>query len=317
MSKRIAIIGAGISGTNLGAQLSQHGFEVSIFEKSRGPGGRTSTRRYEKDGKVYSIDHGAQYIDVNSIDFQSFVDELEKNNVVEKFTKLGSQNTYVAVPAMNAVVKYLAQGLNLKSGVRVGSVERKNSVNMLYDHDNQLLGEFDFVISTAPPKQTAEFFQNFSEFDFLANIEMKAHFAIMLISSKSYDFGFTEINLKDSMLNWIGINSQKPQRGDDLAIIMHTNFRWSVENKDMDRELIAKLALAELEKETNFKDDNPIYLACHRWLYGRTFEPIGKNFIVDSPNNLACCGDYLLGDDIESAYISSTMLAKYLTNDVF
>lgn len=312
MTKRIAVIGAGISGTNLASKLVNHGFDVTVFEKSRGPGGRTSTRRFQDGDKTYSIDHGAQYIDVESQEFQAFVDELEKQSVVEKFTKLGTERTYVPVPAMNAVAKYLAKDLNLKTNVRVGKIVREASVNKVYDFKEELLGEFDFVVSTAPPKQTAEMFREFDEFDFLKNIEMKSHFAIMLISSKKHDFGFTEMNPQNSVLNWIGINSEKPQRDDALAVIMHTNFKWSLENQDMDRDEITKLALKELEVKTGFKDENPHYKACHRWLYGRTLEPVGKSFILDEANNLACCGDYMLGDNIESAYISSSRLAEHI-----
>lgn len=309
MSKKIAIIGAGISGANLASKLQNAGLDVTLFEKARGPGGRTSTRRFQDGGESYSIDHGAQYIDVSSSEFQKFIDQLEKERIVEKFTKLGDQKTYVAVPAMNSIAKYLAKDLNSKYCARVGYIKRKNGKNSLFDFKDELLGDFDLVISTAPPKQTAEVFRGFDEFSFLSEIEMKAHFAIMLISGKTDEFHFTEKHLEDSMLNWIGINSKKPQRGDTLAIIMHTNFKWSLENQDMDRDEITRLALEELEKQTGFKDDKPIYEACHRWLYGRTLEPLSKDFIYDEANQLACCGDYMLGDDIEAAYLSSSRLA--------
>ena len=313
MSKKIAIIGAGISGANLASKLKQSGFVVTVFEKARGPGGRTSTRRFQDGDKVYRIDHGAQYIDVESSQFQEFIDELEKQNVVEKFTKLGTQNTFVAVPAMNAVAKFLMQGIDVEYGVRVGKIETSNAKNLIYDFKEKLLGEFDLVISTAPPKQTAEVFRHFDQFKALSQVEMKAHFAVMLLSSKEDKFSFSEMHITDgSMLNWIGINSQKPARAKELAIIMHTNFKWSFKNQDMDRDEITKLALAELKEKTGFEDENPIYVACHRWLYGRTIEPLNKDFIFDEKNNLASCGDYMLGDNIEAAYLSSTRLAEFI-----
>ena len=41
--KKIAIIGAGLSGLTAATQLREHA-EVTVFEKSRGPGGRMETR---------------------------------------------------------------------------------------------------------------------------------------------------------------------------------------------------------------------------------------------------------------------------------
>ena len=53
----IAIIGAGISGLSCATELKVLGFQVQLFEKSRGPSGRMSTR----NGDNWSADHGAQY----------------------------------------------------------------------------------------------------------------------------------------------------------------------------------------------------------------------------------------------------------------
>jgi renalase len=316
MTKKIAIIGAGISGTNLASKLKDD-FEITLFEKARGPGGRTATRRFQDGDKVYRIDHGAQYIDVESQEFQDFINDLEKKGIIEKFTKLATEKTYVPIPAMNAVAKYLVDGINSQYATRPFRVERAGEQNILFDEEENQLGCFDLIISTAPPKQTADLFKGFSEFEFLSNIEMKAHFAIMLISSKVYDFGFTEMHIqdKDSILNWIGINSEKPKRGDELAIIMHTNFKWTLEHKDKNWDAIIELALAELLAKTGFQDNKPLVKACHRWLYGRALEPLAKDFIFDKENNLACCGDYMLGDNIEAAYLSSTRLARELKNN--
>ena len=55
--KRVVIIGAGIAGLSCAQELKLHGISVDIFEKSRGPSGRMSTRRSE----AWSADHGAQY----------------------------------------------------------------------------------------------------------------------------------------------------------------------------------------------------------------------------------------------------------------
>lgn len=65
---RIAIVGAGISGIILANELKKVA-AVKIFEKSRGVGGRMSTRYSEQ----FSFDHGAQCFTARTKAFQKFL----------------------------------------------------------------------------------------------------------------------------------------------------------------------------------------------------------------------------------------------------
>ena len=63
---RIAVIGAGVAGVACAAALAAVGLAVTLFDKSRGPGGRMSTRRgtftpIQGDGLDMAFDHGAQF----------------------------------------------------------------------------------------------------------------------------------------------------------------------------------------------------------------------------------------------------------------
>src|SRR4051812_28611384 len=64
--RHIAVIGAGIAGIACARTLAQAGHRVSVFEKSRGTGGRMSTRDTEFGG----FDHGAQYFTVRDARFE-------------------------------------------------------------------------------------------------------------------------------------------------------------------------------------------------------------------------------------------------------
>ncbi|MDP8568368.1 FAD-dependent oxidoreductase [Methylophilus aquaticus] len=59
--KNVAVIGAGMAGLACSQTLQQAGFLVTVFEKSRGPSGRVSTRA----GEGWQCDHGAQYFTVS------------------------------------------------------------------------------------------------------------------------------------------------------------------------------------------------------------------------------------------------------------
>ena len=64
--RHIAVIGAGIAGMACARTLAQAGHKVSVFEKSRGAGGRMSTKGTEFGG----FDHGAQYFTVRDARFE-------------------------------------------------------------------------------------------------------------------------------------------------------------------------------------------------------------------------------------------------------
>ena len=70
--KTVAIIGAGISGLTAARMLTDAGIKVTVFEKSRGVGGRTANRRSEYG----SFDHGAQYFTVKDREFRILIDSL-------------------------------------------------------------------------------------------------------------------------------------------------------------------------------------------------------------------------------------------------
>ena len=55
-----AIIGAGLAGLSCAQALLLAGHTVHVFDKSRGPSGRMSTRRAEGAAGPWQCDHGAQ-----------------------------------------------------------------------------------------------------------------------------------------------------------------------------------------------------------------------------------------------------------------
>jgi renalase len=73
----LALIGAGIAGLSCATLLQQAGLEVSLFDKSRGVGGRMSTRR----GDDWQCDHGAQYFTARHPDFRAEVARWQRAGV--------------------------------------------------------------------------------------------------------------------------------------------------------------------------------------------------------------------------------------------
>ena len=77
---RIAVIGAGMAGLSCAKHLSEHGVHTTIFEKSRGLGGRLATRRADSG---IAFDHGAQFIAARSTLFGNMVNEAIRNGAAD------------------------------------------------------------------------------------------------------------------------------------------------------------------------------------------------------------------------------------------
>ena len=78
---RYCVIGSGISGATIANLLSKK-HSVDLFDKARGPGGRSSFKRLDKDK---GFDHGTQYISPKTSDFKKFINILIKKKILKKW----------------------------------------------------------------------------------------------------------------------------------------------------------------------------------------------------------------------------------------
>lgn len=137
--RHVAVIGAGMAGIACARTLAQAGLQVTVFEKSRGFGGRMATRQ----SAFGSFDHGVQYFTVRDARFEralattpqvvrpwsaNAVRVLDEHGRVVEAALPAREPHWVAVPGMNALVRAWAQPL-VDAGVvhlqtRVWRIER-------------------------------------------------------------------------------------------------------------------------------------------------------------------------------------------------
>ena len=72
------VLGSGVAGSTIANILSKK-YSVQVFDKARGPGGRSANKRLKKN---LSFDHGVQYINPKSIKFTKFIQKLFKKKIL-------------------------------------------------------------------------------------------------------------------------------------------------------------------------------------------------------------------------------------------
>ena len=334
--QEVLIIGTGISATALANSLAGKA-RITLIEKSRGFGGRMATRRREG----FEFDHGAQYFTARSAFFQQFLAQpLERGTVAEWQPRLTTLEVghppykrewfephYVATPSMNSLckesLKALEDRVEIVLGTEVGVIEKVDNGDATcrwrvfgkqLDTPKEVLGEFDWILSTAPSAQTEALFAN-TEFNQLERLDDAAHlpcFSLMLGLDASTEFNFDLAMVKESPVALIVLNASKPQRSASQSLLIHSDNHWARANFEVDRMLIQQQLIDETCSLLDLDAASIMHTDLHGWRYAKTETAADEDFLLDGERQLAACGDWCLGGRIEDAFLSGHRLGKTL-----
>jgi len=321
---RIAIIGTGMSGLTLAQHLSPE-FQVTLIEKSRGFGGRMATRR--TDG--FHFDHGAQFFTARSAEFESWLKPYIADDAVTQWTpkvitlEPGKKSYkrewfephYVMAPRMNAVLRQLGEKQNVHLQTEVAGLVRSNDVWHIKTSEQDTLGPFDWVVSSAPAIQSVNFMpDSFSGYEAQTNVSFQACFALMLGFSEPLQLNCDAAQVRNSQIAWLSVNSSKPGRPEAPSLLVHSSNEWADQYVDAELANVQTELLAALLDVLGEKFVSPELQSLHRWRYARTANSAGEDFLLDRQLRLAACGDWCLGERVEDAFLSGLRLAKVLNS---
>ena len=320
---KIAIIGAGISAITIAQNLKDIA-NISLFEKSRGVGGRMAVRR----SGPYEFDHGAQFFTAKGENFKNFIAPLIKKNIIQQWdarfaefknNKILRRVTwdseyphYVGSPGMNAIPKYLSQELNIKLNVKVNKIIR-NAANgwELFDDDLNKLGEYDWVISTAPAIQSAEILPEcFKHQNNLLNKKMVGCFSLMLGFTKALPLLWDAALIGDANISWVSINSSKPDRAKSFSMLVHSTNAWAEDHLSDDSQSVISYLTKETSRIIGHDTSQAEHVDLHAWRYANISKQAKSDVLIDYDNSLASCGDWLIHGRIESAFEAGIKMVK-------
>lgn len=333
---RVAVIGAGIAGAACARALAEHGVEVRVFEKSRGPGGRMSTRR----GDAGEFDHGAQYFTARDARFARRVSSWQADGVVAewraRFATVGpfgampleAPPRFVAVPKMSALCEWILShpGIDVCRRTTVAGIARggRGWTVGATDADGgpTEFGEFDAVLSTAPARQTATLFAPVapSLAQAAARVAMRPTWSLMWASPTRVDLPFDHAEIVEGVrgagdaIAWVSRVSSKPGRAQDgvdrWTILARAD--WSADRLEREAAEMAPAlceAFAALGASLGVFVPPPAHAAAHRWRHGLASQEGGESAAFDRELGLGCAGDWMRGSRVEDAYLAGAALA--------
>lgn len=321
---RIAVIGAGLSGLVAARELGDCS-EVTVFEKSRGFGGRMATRY----GGDFEFDHGAQFFTARSRQFQAFLEPLVAQGVVAcwhaRFAELQRQSVtttadwddafphYVGAPRMNAIGTCLADGVSICRNTTVAQLDRVTDGWNLVDNNGKALGQFDWVVCALPAAQTAALAPVHSRLQQLAGeVQMRACYALMLGFDKPPSLPWQAALVHGADISWISINSSKPQRADRFTLVAHSTNAYADANLDSDLAAVQKHLLKEVSEVAGIDAGQASFCQLQRWRYANVDKQSGPACLVDAQLKLAGCGDWFRHGRVEAAFASGLDVAAKL-----
>jgi predicted NAD/FAD-dependent oxidoreductase len=325
-ARRIAVIGAGISGLMAARTLTDSGHMVTVFEKARGPGGRMSTRRIPP----YAFDHGAQYFTVKDDRFRMLIKSWMQVGLVQRWNgsvrvvrngKIHKENRphqrYVGVPGMSALGRHLAESLDIHFKTRVNQVMRDGDEIILKNESNEPMGNYDALIVSAPAEQSAQLLSEITPLaEQAAGIQMDPCWAVMLAFDEPLNLPFDGAFIQQSPLIWAARNSSKPGRETGDCWVLHAGPDWSQEHLELDAKEVTHQLVASLSEAINSDVPLPLLGTAHRWRYARARNPLKEGCLWDSQMRIGLCGDWCHNSRIEGAFLSGTAMAGRILGTV-
>lgn len=331
--RRVAIVGSGLAGLVTATRLRAAGVEVTLFEKSRGPGGRMAAKRLPEpaDG---SADIGAQYFTIRNPEFRQFLDRYAGPDAYGEWTGVfryqdreqGWQDMrpaqrYVGIPRMSAITRAISRDLEVRTGVRIARLKRdSDGLWQLRDNDGQVHERFDAVVLTPPPAQTVELLSGSGLAELAGDLNirvshMQACWTVVLHFPEGTGASFQALMPDSRRLHWIANNSSKPGRDDEGEWwVLHADPDWSDAHTDMPPEQVREALLEEFRACSGITAVHRESLV-HRWLYARPRARTTPGHLWFRNSHLAIAGDWLEGGRVEGAYNSACGLVGRLESE--
>ncbi len=311
----VAIIGAGLAGLSCARLItSSPTFSVTVFDKSRGIGGRLATRR----GPHGQWDHGAQYLTAQTKDFLSALEHLPQWTAASGQRQslppsAHDRKIFVSEPAQNSFLKSWTKTLDVRLNTSITAIEHTDRGWTLSIQGKPIQQRFDYLLVTTPAPQAQALLKGSAALPRLDQVELAPCWTLMVATAAPLSLPAALYNPHPDVA-WVAANHTKPGRDTNKpCYVMQAHASWSEKHIEDDIDS-ARNALMQLLQIIAGQHINPLHTDAHRWRYAQTQVPLGEPFLYNSATRLGVAGDWCLGERAEHAFQSGCALAKHLIN---
>ena len=314
------VIGSGISGATI-ANLLNKKFQVNLYDKGRGPGGRASFKRIK--GQI-GFDHGTQYFSPKTIEFKKFANRLIKIKILKKWdgnhiflnSKKKENKKHIKIigkKGNNDICKFLLKKVKCFYQSEVKKIYYKNKLWFLLFTDGKIR-TYKGVILTCPFPQLKKLSEKFINNTFInKKLKMDANITVMIAIKKNKKSPSSFL-FDDPVLGWAGNENTKKRFKSKYDLwTLQSTFKWANKNIDKNKKNLkknSKILIDKFFKLTKIKKTKVIYSINHGWKYSSNSKPLKIRSYWDPQKKIGVCADWFIGPRLESGWISAHDLFK-------
>ena len=314
------VIGSGISGATI-ANLLNKKFQVNLYDKGRGPGGRASFKRIK--GQI-GFDHGTQYFSPKTIEFKKFANRLIKIKILKKWSgnhiflnsKKKENKKHIKIigkKGNNDICKFLLKKVKCFYQSEVKKIYYKNKLWFLLFTDGKIR-TYKGVILTCPFPQLKKLSEKFINNTFIKRkLKMDSNITVMIAIKKNKKSPSSFL-FDDPVLGWAGNENTKKRFKSKYDLwTLQSTFKWANKNIDKNKKNLkknSKILIDKFFKLTKIKKTKVIYSINHGWKYSSNSKPLKIRSYWDPQKKIGVCADWFIGPRLESGWISAHDLFK-------
>ncbi|WP_052353947.1 NAD(P)/FAD-dependent oxidoreductase [Flectobacillus major] len=309
MKNKVVIIGAGMAGIAAARLLTQQGYDVCVLEKSRGVGGRMSTRRLG----ATKADHGAQYFSVKSLAFQKVMDELVAKGIATTWQVAQRKYPrYIGSQGMNTIPKAMAEGITIfyeEKAVKITFNEVQTESGGHY--------QYDYLVLTIPVPQALQLLSD-------SQISIDTHDNITL-QDIQYDPCFAVLvtlkqpiaSLKGGLIQenqpvaWVVDNAEKGITTTS-TLTLHASDWYSKQNLERAVDEVGLELIGSIS--SLIKPEYIQHIQTHRWRYSLVSQRSSLSYLWLTGYPIIIGGDGFGVGNVEGAFLSGEAIAQAINS---
>lgn len=333
--KKLLVIGGGLTGCVTAYLLDQQSsYNVFMWDKARGLGGRMSTRRYT-EGKS-QVDLGAQYITATPEYYAShgtFYESLQEAGVLVPLNARidgmreappGTQN-FVAPGGMSTIVKHFfnSSKATIAKSRRVVQMDEKDGLVTVISEDGHQ-ETFDKVVITIPVPQLLDLKGNVvanllaTMRTNLEQVQYSARYAMALFypADTALNIPWACKYIKDSDVVYISLDQNKRSaQGEGLAVMVHTTVPFGLAHIDKDKKDIMPLIMPQISREIPDLPE-PDHIHIQKWRYSQVHKAYpGAPGAIALTGSVVSTGDAFSHSNMDGCIAAASKACQLILRD--